>query len=188
MLPIETREAWRILTSSVGSISRQEASKSTGSMPETSAEDTAWTPFHLKLRKKMSSSSKEFLVATSDTFGLLVENVTSMDVTVQVRPTWEPFEWILIHFGVDLQPPNENGWFWSGSGVKIGPTTQRNTGDWSYTGGYNQAQPDNREAAQVSRIIISLLQKVIYFLCNARAMTNHAYQSWTTSTTTVWNG
>lgn len=49
----------------------------------------------------------------------------------------------------DLQPPNENGWFWSGSGVKIGSTTQRNTGDWSYTGGYNQAQPDNREAAQV---------------------------------------
>ena len=49
----------------------------------------------------------------------------------------------------DLQPPNENGWFWSGSGVKIGPTTQRNTGDWSYTGGYGQQQPDNREAAQV---------------------------------------
>lgn len=49
---------------------------------------------------------------------------------------------------LDLQPPNENGWFWSGSGVKVGPTTQRNTGDWSYTGGYNQAQPDNREAAQ----------------------------------------
>lgn len=49
----------------------------------------------------------------------------------------------------DLQPPNVNGWFWSGSGAKIGPTTQRNTGDWSYTGGYGQAQPDNREAAQV---------------------------------------
>ncbi|XP_055304851.1 uncharacterized protein LOC129569736 [Sitodiplosis mosellana] len=48
----------------------------------------------------------------------------------------------------DLQPPNENGWFWSGSGAKIGPTSQRNTGDWSYTGGYGQAQPDNREAAQ----------------------------------------
>lgn len=48
----------------------------------------------------------------------------------------------------DLQPPNENGWFWSGSGAKIGATSQRNTGDWSYTGGYNQAQPDNREAAQ----------------------------------------
>jgi hypothetical protein len=56
--------------------------------------------------------------------------------------------WILIRFCVDLQPPNENGWFWSGSGVKIGPTTQRNTGDWSHTGGYNQQQPDNREAAQ----------------------------------------
>lgn len=52
-------------------------------------------------------------------------------------------------FSIDLQPPNENGWFWSGSGVKVGATTQRNTGDWSYTGGYNQAQPDNREAAQV---------------------------------------
>lgn len=60
-----------------------------------------------------------------------------------------------IYFPSDLQPPNENGWFWSGSGVKIGPTTQRNTGDWSYTGGYNQAQPDNREAAQVSHEIIS---------------------------------
>lgn len=48
----------------------------------------------------------------------------------------------------DLQPPNENGWFWSGSGAKIGPTSQRNTGDWSHTGGYNQPQPDNREAAQ----------------------------------------
>lgn len=49
----------------------------------------------------------------------------------------------------DLQPPNVNGWFWSGSGAKIGPTTQRNSGDWSATGGYGQAQPDNREAAQV---------------------------------------
>ncbi|XP_072393783.1 uncharacterized protein [Diabrotica undecimpunctata] len=48
----------------------------------------------------------------------------------------------------DLQPPNINGWFWSGSGAKIGPTTQRNTGDWSYTGGFGQQQPDNREAAQ----------------------------------------
>lgn len=50
----------------------------------------------------------------------------------------------------DLQPPNVNGWFWSGSGAKIGPTTQRNTGDWSATGGYGQAQPDNREAPQVN--------------------------------------
>jgi len=49
----------------------------------------------------------------------------------------------------DLQPQNINGWFWSGSGAKIGPTTQRNSGDWSNTGGYGQPQPDNREAAQV---------------------------------------
>lgn len=32
--------------------------------------------------------------------------------------------------------------------ILIGPTSQKNTGDWSYTGGYGQAQPDNREAAQ----------------------------------------
>ncbi|XP_014604213.1 PREDICTED: uncharacterized protein LOC106786866 isoform X1 [Polistes canadensis] len=49
----------------------------------------------------------------------------------------------------DLQPQNVNGWFWSGSGAKIGPTSQRNSGDWSHTGGYGQPQPDNREAAQV---------------------------------------
>lgn len=49
----------------------------------------------------------------------------------------------------DLTPANVNGWFWSGSGAKIGPTTQRNSGDWSATGGFGQAQPDNREAPQV---------------------------------------
>jgi len=48
-----------------------------------------------------------------------------------------------------LVPANVNGWFWSGSGAKIGPTTQRNSGDWSHTGGFGQAQPDNREAPQV---------------------------------------
>lgn len=53
----------------------------------------------------------------------------------------------------DLQPPNINGWFWSGSGAKIGPTTQRNSGDWSHTGGFGQPQPDNREAAQVNATI-----------------------------------
>lgn len=53
----------------------------------------------------------------------------------------------------DLQPPNINGWFWSGSGAKIGPTTQRNSGDWSHTGGYGQPQPDNREAAQVRQLL-----------------------------------
>ena len=51
----------------------------------------------------------------------------------------------------DLQPPNVNGWFWSGSGAKIGPTTQRNSGDWSHTGGFGQPQPDNREAPQVQK-------------------------------------
>ncbi|KAJ8681480.1 hypothetical protein QAD02_017267 [Eretmocerus hayati] len=48
----------------------------------------------------------------------------------------------------DLQPQNINGWFWSGSGAKIGPTNQRNTGDWSATGGFGTPQPDNREAPQ----------------------------------------
>lgn len=38
--------------------------------------------------------------------------------------------------------------FWTSICIILGPTSQRNTGDWSYTGGYGQAQPDNREAAQ----------------------------------------
>lgn len=69
----------------------------------------------------------------------------------------------------DLQPPNVNGWFWSGSGAKIGSTAQRNTGDWSYTGGYGQAQPDNREAAQVSFAILdSLVLKLLVLVRNVQ--------------------
>lgn len=79
----------------------------------------------------------------------------------------------------DLQPPNENGWFWSGSGVKIGPTTQRNTGDWSPTGGYGQQQPDNREAAQVSFDMVHTIEHYIIMLWHFiyRVMMNHVYQS-----------
>jgi len=38
-----------------------------------------------------------------------------------------------------------NGWFWSGSGARLGPTNNRANGDWSHTGGGRAAQPDNRE-------------------------------------------
>jgi hypothetical protein len=38
-----------------------------------------------------------------------------------------------------------NGWYWAGSGSRIGPTNNRSNGDWSHTGGGGQAQPDNRE-------------------------------------------
>lgn len=31
----------------------------------------------------------------------------------------------------DQHPNLINGWFWSGSGVKLGPTNNRNNGDWS---------------------------------------------------------
>lgn len=48
----------------------------------------------------------------------------------------------------DLKPPIVNGWFWSGSGVRIGATNQPNTGDWSHTGGWGIRQPDNRESPQ----------------------------------------
>uniref|UniRef100_A0A2P2I8Y0 CD209 antigen-like n=1 Tax=Hirondellea gigas TaxID=1518452 RepID=A0A2P2I8Y0_9CRUS len=50
----------------------------------------------------------------------------------------------------DLQPPIVNGWFWSGSSARI-PATNSTfgwRGDWSHTGGGNQAQPDNREFAE----------------------------------------
>ena len=55
----------------------------------------------------------------------------------------------------DLQPPTVNGWFWSGSGVKMAPTNSTPPGwsyqPWSYTGhktqfeGKNVSQPDNAE-------------------------------------------
>nr|ADD24198.1 L-selectin [Lepeophtheirus salmonis] len=45
----------------------------------------------------------------------------------------------------DLQPTHINGWFWSGSGVRLGSRNGRVEGDWSNTGGDGEAQPDNRE-------------------------------------------
>jgi len=41
-----------------------------------------------------------------------------------------------------------NGWFWSGSGVRIGATNTRRNGDWSQTGGVGRPQPDNREGPE----------------------------------------
>jgi len=46
----------------------------------------------------------------------------------------------------DLQPLEINGWFWSGSGLKMRPTNEQSTyNDWSHTGGLKRPQPDNRE-------------------------------------------
>merc|ERR1711982_231431 len=55
----------------------------------------------------------------------------------------------------DLQPPTVNGWFWSGSGVKMAPTNSTPPGwsyqPWSFTGhktqfeNHNVSQPDNAE-------------------------------------------
>ena len=55
----------------------------------------------------------------------------------------------------DLQPPTVNGWFWSGSGVKMAPTNSTPPGwsyqPWSFTGhktqfvSHNVSQPDNAE-------------------------------------------
>jgi len=45
----------------------------------------------------------------------------------------------------DLQPPLVNGWFWAGSGVRLGSRNDKVTGDWSKTGGAGDPQPDNRE-------------------------------------------
>jgi len=55
----------------------------------------------------------------------------------------------------DLQPASVNGWFWSGSGVKMAPTNSTPPGwsyqPWSFTGhktqfeGRNVSQPDNAE-------------------------------------------
>ncbi len=55
----------------------------------------------------------------------------------------------------DLQPVSVNGWFWSGSGVKMAPTNDTPPGwpyqPWSFTGhktqleGHDVPQPDNAE-------------------------------------------
>ena len=45
----------------------------------------------------------------------------------------------------DLQPVIVKGWFWSGSGVRLGFKDDQVEGDWSLTGGAGERQPDNRE-------------------------------------------
>ncbi|XP_076043837.1 uncharacterized protein LOC143026931 [Oratosquilla oratoria] len=47
----------------------------------------------------------------------------------------------------DLLPSIVNGWFWSGSDVRIASTNSSTgwRGDWSQTGGASVPQPDNRE-------------------------------------------
>ena len=58
----------------------------------------------------------------------------------------------------DLQPTIVNGWFWSGSGVRIGATNDPRNGDWSRTGGAGRPQPDNREPdVLVSKVQICTL-------------------------------
>lgn len=51
--------------------------------------------------------------------------------------------------GCDLpeyQPAIEKGWYWAGSGVRIGNTRNRKNGDWSSTGLLLKPQPDNRDS------------------------------------------
>ena len=58
----------------------------------------------------------------------------------------------------DLQPAEVKGWFWSGSGVRIGASNGiRPDGDWSSTGGFGTPQPDNREFE------LEVSFKIIYF-------------------------
>jgi len=49
----------------------------------------------------------------------------------------------------DLQPPEVNGWFWSGSGTKMAPTNKSPPGwgyqPWSFTGRNKIPQPDQAE-------------------------------------------
>lgn len=49
------------------------------------------------------------------------------------------------HDRSDLQPAIVKGWFWSGSGVRLGHKNDHAEGDWSKTGGAGKPQPDNRE-------------------------------------------
>lgn len=48
----------------------------------------------------------------------------------------------------DLQPVQVRGWFWTAESQKIAPTTERDQGDWSESGGIGLPQPDDREFKQ----------------------------------------
>jgi len=49
----------------------------------------------------------------------------------------------------DFFPKNINGWFWSSNQVRLASTTSTTAfHDWSFTGGAQQRQPDNREQTQ----------------------------------------
>jgi len=50
----------------------------------------------------------------------------------------------------DLKPLMINGWFWSGSNEKLGPSNKKQNGypGWSSTGGAGRPQPDNREHSE----------------------------------------
>jgi len=52
----------------------------------------------------------------------------------------------------DLQPTIVNGWFWSGSGARLGPTDDPAEGNWGPTGGDGRPQPDNRELRVTVRV------------------------------------
>ena len=72
----------------------------------------------------------------------------------------------------DLQPATVNGWFWSGSGVKMAPTNSTPPGwsyqPWSYTGHKSQfadkdvPQPDN--AGKGFGYLYQLTS--LYFICD----------------------
>lgn len=103
----------------------------------------------------MNSSNKDYHVEMFVIFGLQAENVTSLDVIDLIYN----HQMKMDGFGVDqelklvcVQKSEIKINFFSWTKIPrnrySGPTSQRNTGDWSFTGGYGQAQPDNREAAQ----------------------------------------
>ena len=64
----------------------------------------------------------------------------------------------------DLEPIDVRGWFWTGSGVKLGtnPAGTRVAGHWSNAGGDGRIQPDNREY----RVTVNCLISKLLFLFN----------------------
>jgi len=50
-----------------------------------------------------------------------------------------------------FQPTIENGWFWTATGVRLAPTTNRLDGEWSHTGKGGEPQPDNREFKETGK-------------------------------------
>ena len=145
-------------------------SRAIGSMLATCAASTAWIPSVLRPSKKTTWSS----ASSKRVNNRIVIWINWLKIIfLKISTEKLPYIWTsgrLCNFKgcdrEDLQPLIVNGWFWSGSGVKLARTDEKPTGwtyqPWSATGHFKKAQPDNAEfdINQTSEACLGVLNNV----------------------------